>query len=68
MAEPLSEQEKALMVAGTRATQLGGSTFSVSLLDPKSRAEYEAYEENIKVQYRTWWYQQSAQHIENQMK
>ena len=68
MAEPLSEQEKALMVAGTRATQLGGSTFSVSLLDPKSIAEYEAYEENIKVQYRTWWYQQSAQHIENQMR
>jgi hypothetical protein len=61
------QEENALVVAGTRCKQLGGTMFSPDTLDPQTKIQYEGYEERIKTQYRTWWYNEQSKYIESQM-
>ena len=61
------QEENALVVAGTRCKQLGGTMFSPDTLEPQTKIQYEGYEERIKTQYRTWWYNEQSKYIESQM-
>ena len=62
-----NEEEKALIVAGSRATELGCPKFTPELLDETNKAAYASYDERIQGQYRTWWYNEQIKQIESRM-